>query len=77
MPAGRPRKSLPPSQDDIRLIVACKEERERLREELAVMRRLGPAYDDERAQIKRELHELSDRMLAVKFETTKWTVQGL
>ena len=75
---GRPRNEIDP--EDIRLIRALKEERERLKEELANMpanrsRMIG--YRERAWKINEDLDQLSNKSIAEKFELDYWTVSKL
>ena len=77
---GRSKSAPEPTAEDLRLIVLCKEERRRLRNELV---KIGPngrrriENQPRIEQIRRELKELEDASLAVKFGLSTWTVSRI
>ena len=77
---ARPKSIYEPDAEDLELIIACKIERARLRNQLTA---LGPNARKQKCnrelveKLRRDIAELSNESLAVKFGTTYWVVSRL
>jgi len=66
----------PLTVSEMLLVQCCKAERQRIRARIADLR-AGSATRNfgEIQRLKRDLHELTDEVLAVKFEVSKYQIQ--
>ena len=77
---ARPRKYRDPDSEDVRLICALKEERDKLKHERRMLPPWGQRNDTQKArviQIERDLRQLTDVQIAVDFELSYWSVKGI
>jgi hypothetical protein len=73
---GAAYKYPPLTVDEMRLIQECKAERAQIRARIADLRAGSPKrHFGEIQRLKRDLHELTDEVLAVKFEVSKYQIQ--